>query len=246
VSLPAPVVTGCMGPGSTASVSLSATVSPPGAASSFGCTVTTPAGTAFTKTTPAPTTNDGVTDGPWTNTSTGATGPLDLTVAGTYAVAVTVSGPAIPSGCTPPPPRSFTVPTCSPATPSASSGCGVLLVIAIVLLILGAILVVIGVCISVPWVWIVGAIVGAVGLLLFILWAIFCAALHLVQPDADDALHSLRYRRNHCTSPRCHCSHRRRFTVWHSSGGGMGRLGSAVRVARFHNASRRVHADVLT
>lgn len=175
VSLSAPVVTGCIGPGSTAAVSLATTVSPPGAASSFGWTVTTPAGTSFTKTTTAPTTTDGVADGPWTNTSTGATGPLDVTTAGGYAVTVTVSGPAVPPSCTPPAPKSFTIPTC-PTTTTGSSGCGVLLVIAIILLLLGALAVIIGVCINVPWVWIVGAIIGAIGLILFILWAIFCSA----------------------------------------------------------------------
>src|SRR5207237_3562676 len=112
VSLSNPVVTGCIGPGSTATVSLSTAVSPAGAASSFGWAVTTPAGTSFTKTTTAPTTTDGVGDGAWTNTTTGATGPLDVTTAGAYAVTVTVSGPAIPPGCVPPPPKSFTIPTC--------------------------------------------------------------------------------------------------------------------------------------
>jgi hypothetical protein len=36
--------------------------------------------------------------------------------------------------------------------------------------------VIIGVCVNVPWVWIVGAIVGVIGLLLFIAWVIFCSA----------------------------------------------------------------------
>ncbi|HEY6202449.1 MAG TPA: hypothetical protein VI056_05350 [Candidatus Limnocylindria bacterium] len=76
--------------------------------------------------------------------------------------------------------------TTSCSTPKTGSGgggggsispCAILLVLAIILLLLGAVVVVIGVCIAVPWVWIVGAIIGAIGLILFILWVIFCAAL---------------------------------------------------------------------
>jgi len=70
-----------------------------------------------------------------------------------------------------------TPPTTPPTTTTPSTGCGVLLVIAIILLLLGGVLVILGICLSVPWLWIAGAIVGAVGLILFIIWAIFCSAL---------------------------------------------------------------------
>jgi hypothetical protein len=46
-----------------------------------------------------------------------------------------------------------------------------------VLLLLGGIVLVIGLCINVFWVWIVGAAIAVVGLVLFFLWALFCASM---------------------------------------------------------------------
>ena len=60
---------------------------------------------------------------------------------------------------------------------SSSLACEVLLVAAIAMLLGGAVVVIIGVCTALPWVWIVGAIIGTVGLILFGLWALFCAVL---------------------------------------------------------------------
>jgi hypothetical protein len=63
---------------------------------------------------------------------------------------------------------------CVPDVPSMPS-CAILLVLSIALLLVGAVLVVVGVCTAVPWVWIAGAIVGGLGLLLFVIWALVCA-----------------------------------------------------------------------
>jgi len=58
---------------------------------------------------------------------------------------------------------------------------------AITLLLLGAASIIIGVCYSVPPLVIAGGIAVAIGLLLFILWAVFCARFHVVQRHADGA-----------------------------------------------------------
>lgn len=174
VGTPVATVFGCTGP--TAAVSLATTVSGAGA-TSFVWTVTDTTNTIFTKTTTAPTTTDLTTDGAWRNTTTGATGALPIAPAGVYSVTVTARGPAIDPSCSAvSAPSSFTIPTCV-GTTTTSSGCGILLVIAIILLLLGALVLILGICIAVPWVWIVGAIVGALGLILFIIWAILCAAM---------------------------------------------------------------------
>ncbi|MEO3810976.1 PKD domain-containing protein [Sphaerisporangium sp. B11E5] len=65
----------------------------------------------------------------------------------------------------------------TPTVPTTSPLCPILLVIAVVLLLLGSLAIVAGICFKVPWLVVVGGIVGGVGLILFILWAIFCAAI---------------------------------------------------------------------
>ncbi|MEP6692770.1 MAG: PKD domain-containing protein, partial [Gemmatimonadaceae bacterium] len=179
IGTPKATVSGCAGP--TAAVTLTTTVSG-AAAASFDWKVTDTTGTTFTKTTTAPTTTNGIADGPWKNASSGATGALPIATAGGYAVTVMAKGPAIDPTCNAvSSPASFTIPTCGTTTtttpPPSTPICDGLLVVAIVLLLLGALVVILGICIAVPWVWIVGAIVGAFGLTLFIIWAIFCAAL---------------------------------------------------------------------
>ena len=97
-------------------------------------------------------------------------------LSGGDTVVVTVTNVTDPSG---------TVTTPSSSTCSAPGGgggdgtlgCGILLVLAIILLLLGAVVVVIGFCIGVPWVVVIGFIIGALGLILFILWSIFCSAV---------------------------------------------------------------------
>jgi hypothetical protein len=49
-------------------------------------------------------------------------------------------------------------------------------VIAIVLMLLGALVAMIGFCTEIFWLEVVGLVVAAIGLILFVLWAIFCAA----------------------------------------------------------------------
>jgi hypothetical protein len=93
-----------------------------------------------------------------------------------YDVSVTPSYPGVilPQGCTPAGMSSFQ----APASTSSSSGfniCALLLVLAIVLQLLGGIIFIIGWCIAVIWVWIVGAAIGSIGLVLFIIWAFVCA-----------------------------------------------------------------------
>ena len=126
VSTPKPTVTGCIGPGSTASVSLATSVTPAVAGTSINWTVTVPSGTgssgaSFTKTTAGMTTTDGTGDGPWTNAGTGATGALDVTTAGAYAVSISATGPSIPASCSAPAPNGFTIPKCG----SSSGGSGI-------------------------------------------------------------------------------------------------------------------------
>ena len=104
-----------------------------------------------------------------------SSGCPDLTATVDIGVDGCKGPPGNGGGTSSPPPSSSPPPPSS--TPPPTPLCGILLVIAIILLLLGAVIVIIGVCIAVPWVWIVGAIVGALGLILFIIWAIVCAAL---------------------------------------------------------------------
>lgn len=101
---------------------------------------------------------------------------------GTFAATVTVD---VPPGC-PAAAASTSVTITRPGGTDGGGGgtgggggfnfCAALLIIAIVLLFIGNVLVVLGVCLNVPWLWIAGAIVGVVGLLLLIAWAIWCSA----------------------------------------------------------------------
>lgn len=95
---------------------------------------------------------------------------------GSFAATVTVN---VPTGC-PATAASTSLTAAGPTTPPPTGGgfnlCAALLILAVALLLIGALVVIVGVCINVPWVWIAGAIIGALGLLLFIAWIIFCAA----------------------------------------------------------------------
>jgi len=53
--------------------------------------------------------------------------------------------------------------------------CASLLVTAVALLIGGGLLVILGVCLTIPWLSALGAVLAGFGLLLFILWVIFCS-----------------------------------------------------------------------
>jgi hypothetical protein len=183
IGTPVATVTGCVGPGSTASVSLATTVTGP-TTTSINWTVTNPSGTPFTKSTSGPTTTSGVADGQWLNTATNSSGSLDLSTAGSYAVTVSASGPAIPTSCPPSAPTGFTVPQC--ASPSGGGpvggssgdtlGCAILLVLAIVLLVVGPLVLLLGTCFNIVWVEVVGGALALVGLILFVIWAVLCAA----------------------------------------------------------------------
>jgi hypothetical protein len=165
--------TGCA-PG--AGVALSTSV--PGA-TSFDWTVTTPAATPFSKTTAAAATTDGTADGAWTNATSGSTGPLDLSAPGAYAVSVRAKGASISSSCPQPPTMAFTVPACP--GPAPSFGCILLLVLALLFLTAAAILFVIAACVppspATPFLWGFGIAALVIGLVLLILWGLFCAAL---------------------------------------------------------------------
>jgi hypothetical protein len=120
-----------------------------------------------------------------TTSSTDQTGfspALTLTAGDNYDVSVTPAFPGVtlPQGCTPTGMSSFQAPgsivtTPPPGSSSGFSICALLLVLSIVLLLLGGIVFVIGWCIAVIWVWIVGAAIGVVGLVLFLIWAFLCA-----------------------------------------------------------------------
>jgi hypothetical protein len=98
--------------------------SAPPSVSSFDWTVTTPDGTLFTKTTTIPSTTDGTSDGAWTNSSTGATGALDLSATGAYAVAVKAKGATVGLSCPQPPANAFTIPA-PPKTKQQALSCDV-------------------------------------------------------------------------------------------------------------------------
>ena len=61
-----------------------------------------------------------------------------------------------------------------PPTDGSFNFCAGLLVAAVALLLIGGLAVIIGVCIQIPWVWIAGAVAAGLGLILFIIWIIFC------------------------------------------------------------------------
>ena len=138
IGTPTAAVTGCIGSGSVASVTLSTSVTPPAAGSSVNWTVTTPSGKIFTKTTPTTTTTDGVADGSWLNAAAGTMGPLDVTATGAYGVSVTASGPAIPAGCPGSAPRGFAIPPCPGG--GTNWGCVISRWIAVILLIIAGFL----------------------------------------------------------------------------------------------------------
>jgi hypothetical protein len=188
IETPVARVSGCVGPGNAASVSFDTSILSGPPATSFGWIVTNASGTSFTKTTSVPTTTSGVADGTWLDTANGSSGQVDLSTAGPCAVTVSASGPTIATGCPPSAPSGFTIPSCPPKQNGGGSGgslgCSVLLVIAVVSMLLGAVLVVIGICLAVSWLGITGAITAGVGLALFVIWSIFCAAFTSLRPNA--------------------------------------------------------------
>jgi hypothetical protein len=125
IAIPTAAVMGCVDTSHTASVTFGTSVTPAVSGAAINWTVTTPAGTAFTKTTPGATTTDGAADGPWRNSITGATGVLDVTAAGAYAVSVIATGPSIPPSCPMPAPKPFTISACSGSS-STNWGCVIL------------------------------------------------------------------------------------------------------------------------
>jgi hypothetical protein len=157
--------------------SFSATIAWPG-----GCASTAPASFAWTVTDKSTNTIFVKTTTASSTDQTGFTPPLTLTAGHTYEVSVKPAFPGIvlPQGCDVTGKTTVSAPGGSsppPPTSSSSPVCIFLLVAAIVLLLLGGIVLVLGICLSVVWVWIVGAAIGATGLGLFIAWAIFCAKM---------------------------------------------------------------------
>jgi hypothetical protein len=171
------------------SVSLSAVIA--GTTATFSATTTWPAGctsaaptsfawtvtdsstnTTFVKNTPASTTDQ-----------TGFTPPLTLTPGDSYSLSVTptYAGATLPQGCNPTGLSTFQAPGSTPPSSGSGSGspsvsCIVLLVLSIILMIVGGIVFAVGYCIDIFWVWVVGLALCAVGLVLFIIWAILCAS----------------------------------------------------------------------
>ena len=105
-----------------------------------------------------------------------ATGPT-ATVTGLAPGQSGTATATIPAGAGCPAVSTSTTVTCPGSTPPPTiPACAILLVLALVLLLLGGIVTVVGVCAAVPWVVVVGAAIGVVGLILFIIWALLCAA----------------------------------------------------------------------
>jgi hypothetical protein len=125
ITIPTAAVTGCVDATHGASVTFGTSVTPAVSGASINWTVTTPAGTPFTKTTAGATTTDGATDGPWRNSVTGATGALDVTASGAYAVSIAATGSGIPPSCAMPAPKGFAIPACSSSS-STNWGCVIL------------------------------------------------------------------------------------------------------------------------
>ncbi|MEW1841208.1 PKD domain-containing protein [Nonomuraea angiospora] len=126
--------------------------------------------------TPVTPTPGSVTYDPSTRTATIS----GLTVNPGDGVSVRVSAVMGANGVAMPAPVTSTCSAPGPGPgPGGSSGpvslCTALLVTAMVLLLIGSIVTVIGVCTNVPWVIVVGAVVGGLGAVLFALWAFLCA-----------------------------------------------------------------------
>jgi PKD domain len=99
--------------------------------------------------------------------------------AGNYSACVTVNGPAN-CGTSKPACTGVTVTSASTGGGGgggSSFGCAFLLIAALILLFVGGIVLIVGVCIKNPYVIAAGAACAAVGLVLFVIWAIFCSAL---------------------------------------------------------------------
>ncbi len=147
-----------------------------------GCTNIAPTSFAWTVTDKSTNTTFVKTTTTATTDQTGFSPALTLTPGDNYDVSVTPTFPGVtlPQGCNSTGMSTFQAPggTTPPPPPGSSSGfsiCALLLVLSIVLLLLGGIVFVIGWCIAVIWVWIVGAAIAFVGLVLFLVWAFLCA-----------------------------------------------------------------------
>ncbi|HOF20676.1 MAG TPA: hypothetical protein PLO24_05445, partial [Bacteroidales bacterium] len=67
---------------------------------------------------------------------------------------------------------------CVPDRPSDGGSfnfCAGLLVAAVSLFSIGALGIISGLCLSIPWLWIAGTVLGGIGIALFVLWVIFCS-----------------------------------------------------------------------
>ena len=175
-------VTGCVGQGGNPSVAFQVTFS--GAtANAVNWTVTNPVGATATQTTPGTTTNSSNANGQWTGAGATSSDALDLSAAGSYTVSITANVSGAATACPPSAPIAFTVPQCPPPPSgggggggSLNFGCAALLITALALLVIGGIVAEIGICFAIQVLAIAGAAAAAAGLVLFILWLIFCAA----------------------------------------------------------------------
>ncbi len=113
----------------------------------------------------------------WTlpgGTVTGPTARTTIPAGSTQTVTATLTSP----GC---PDRAASTTLTCPGDgdgdgDGGATGCAILLVIALALMAIGTVLAVIGACASNPYVGVAGGIVVAVGLVLFIIWALACAS----------------------------------------------------------------------
>jgi hypothetical protein len=179
IAKPGAVVSGCM-PG-TPSVSLTSSVTPAVPGSKFEWTVTTPANAVLTKTTTVGGTTDGTSDGAWTDSATGGTGPIDLTMAGAYAVTVKASGGGISPSCMQPPATGFSIGPCGTSALSCTWWC-VLLGIFFIALPISAYISTIAHCILGP-VWNIalqGAIIAAAIGIFIALCGLCCVWLYIL------------------------------------------------------------------
>jgi hypothetical protein len=115
---------------------------------------------------------DGTSAGTGTPTATHTYTSASSCPGATCTATVTVNGPA---GCQSSS-ASAQVSITSTSPPPPKQGCAVLLILAVIFILLGSILAVIGLCASIVWLEAVGAVLIGAGIVMFVIWAIFCAA----------------------------------------------------------------------